>query len=722
MRTRHPSQRPVGGALVLAAAGIVTGTLFAPASAAAPTNPRAPVSAFAGPLQTERTFDRLIIRFKEPAITSDGAVDTAAVRDKVAGLDSGGGLKPDRASAVRLRYVKSVTPETHVALTDRALSRGELFALSKQLERAPGVAHVEIDEPVFPHMVPNDPLFASMQWHFKAPGTLNEGGMNLPGAWDVATGSGVVVAVIDIGYRPHEDLKANLLPGYDFISDLSKANDGDLLDADASDPGDWVTATEAGSGAYVGCAAAESSWHGTHLAGTIAAVTNNKVGGAGVAYNAKILPVRALGKCGGHQSDVVAGIRWAAGLSVPDTPINRNPAKVLNLSLGTSGLCSQAFQEAVDAARAAGSIIVASTGNDGQNLVSQPANCRGVIAVTAHTQRGDRALYANTGPGTTLSAPGGGKGVNGLDGDGAGVVSTVDTGLTTPTGSGYASFQGTSMAVPHVAGVAALLVNLQPTFSADAIRSILSNSARPHPANSACAAVGDCGAGLLDAQQAVARASTSAPVVVTSINPDGIAPTRSTIQLTATAWPGLGGNAALQYAWIQTAGPAVALSNSGSASPSFVATETGANYAFQVTVTDGDGLKAADQATVTTNTAPTLKPIEAKTVAAGDNLNFTIQALDPENQPVALLAIGLPAGASLDPASGVFTWNDAGPVGTHSFEVIASDGIFSSAPQTVAVTVAPASGGGAVGWIDGLILLSLALVSLAIRRRQNVPG
>lgn len=715
MRTRRPNQRPVGGVLAVAAGCIVTGTLLAPASAAPPTNLPAAASIFAGPLQTERVFNRLIIRFKKPAVTGDGAVDTAVVRDKVAGLGSDGGLN---TSTVHLRHLKSITTQTHVALTDRLLNRGELFALAKHLESDPAVAYAEIDEPVFAHMVPNDPLYTSMQWHFKAPAALNEGGINLPGAWDKVTGSGVVVAVLDIGYRPHDDLKAHLLPGYDFISDLSRANDGDLRDPDASDPGDWVTAAEAGSGAYAGCVAADSSWHGTHVAGTIAATTNNGIGGAGIAYNARILPVRVLGKCGGYQSDVVAGVRWAAGLDVPDAPANPNRAKVLNLSLGTSGLCSQAFQEAVDAALAAGSIVVASTGNDSVNAVSQPANCRGVIAVTAHTQRGDKASYANTGPGTALSAPGGGKGVSGLAGEGAGVVSTFDSGTTTPTGSAYASFQGTSAAAPHVSGVVALLASLQPTFTADAIQSILSSSARPFPANTACAGTTDCGAGLLDAQAAVARIDTPAPVVVTSINPEGTAPTRSTIQLSATAWPGIGGNTALRYAWIQTAGPAVTLSNSTSTNPTFVATDTGARYAFRITVTDGAGLSASNQATVTTNTAPTLSPIEAKTVPAGGNLSFTAQARDPENQPVAFLAQGLPAGASLDPVSGAFSWSNAGPVGTYSFTLAASDGIFSTAPQTVTVTVTPSSGGGAIGWIDGLALLSLALVALATQGRQ----
>src|SRR5690606_31257016 len=155
-------------------------------------------------------------------------------------------------------------------------------------------------------------------------------------------GNGVVVAVLDTGITRHGDLDANVLPGYDFISDAGKANDGDGRDNDPSDPGDWVTLNQCPGGNR----AENSSWHGTHVAGTIAAVTNNAKGVAGTAFGARILPVRVLGTCGGYDSDIADAIVWAAGGSVSGVPTNANPAEVINLSLGGGGACGRTSQNA----------------------------------------------------------------------------------------------------------------------------------------------------------------------------------------------------------------------------------------------------------------------------------------------------------------------------------------------------------------------------------------
>ncbi|MBK5206972.1 MAG: S8 family serine peptidase, partial [Polaromonas sp.] len=252
-------------------------------------------------------------------------------------LGSSAALKLAKTSAVDLSYLKSVTSRAHVAVTSQKLNRAELFALTKQIEQDPSVAYAEIDEIAQALFTPNDPDYLNQQWHYQAPATF-PGGTNLPKGWDLSTGAGVVVAVIDSGVRPHADLAARLLPGYDFIDADSPgvfktANDGDGRDSDASDPGDWTLAGACNSTSP----ASDSSWHGTHVAGTIAAVTNNGIGVAGVAFGAKVLPVRVLGVCGGYASDVAAGMRWAAGLSVPGVPANPNRAKVLTLSLGNTG-------------------------------------------------------------------------------------------------------------------------------------------------------------------------------------------------------------------------------------------------------------------------------------------------------------------------------------------------------------------------------------------------
>jgi serine protease len=156
---------------------------------------------------------------------------------------------------------------------------------------------------------PNDTRY-NEQWHyFEA-----AGGINAPAAWDKSTGSGVVVGVVDTGYRPHADLAANILPGYDFISDTFVANDGNGRDSSALDPGDWINPGECGPGDPAAFEA--SSWHGTHVSGTIAALTNNSNGVAGIAFNARVVPARVLGKCGGFTSDIADAIIWASGGTV----------------------------------------------------------------------------------------------------------------------------------------------------------------------------------------------------------------------------------------------------------------------------------------------------------------------------------------------------------------------------------------------------------------------
>lgn len=717
---------PLAAAVLALCIATASAQLGSPGSAAA----TAQATAFAGPLQTERRFDRLIIRYKDEARTRAGVFDFNAARSQVALLSSSATMKLSSLHASGLSYLKSVNPQTHVAVAGQKLSRAELFALAKQIEQDPSVAYAEIDERMRPLFTPNDPYYGSQQWHHQAVTATNPGGTNLPTAWDISTGAGVVVAVIDTGVRPHADLAANLLPGYDFISadsdgTFTTANDGDGRDSDASDPGDWALAGACGSGQP----ASNSSWHGTHVAGIIAAVTNNSLGVAGVAFGAKVLPVRVLGVCGGFISDIAAGMRWAAGLNVPGVPDNPNKAKVLNLSLGATGACLATFQDAVNAVRAAGSVVVAATGNDSATTIAQPANCAGVIAVTSHTRLGDNADYANIGAGTAISGPGGGFGSL-IPGDGAGVYSTLNTGTTTPLADSYAGYAGTSMNAPHVAGVAALLASLQAALSPDTVRSVLTSSARPHPAGTYCATRSDCGAGLVDARAALDRLNSLAPTVAAAADRAGVQATGSTISFTATATPGSSGNTTFSYQWTQIAGPPVTLSSTTAAASSFVAPVPGASYAFQVSVTDGAGLSASNQVSVTSNTAPVLSPIPAQTVVQGGNLSFTALASDAENNPVVFIASGLPAGASLDSATGVFTWNAAGPAGSYALTITPDDGRFSGAPQTVAITVtaAAASGGGGGGGgcsvmpagadPDASLLLAM-LVMLAYGLRQR---
>ncbi|MEP6656664.1 MAG: S8 family peptidase, partial [Betaproteobacteria bacterium] len=330
------------------------------------------------------------------------------------------------------------------------------------------------------------------------------------GAWDITTGaSTTVVAVVDTGYRPHADLTGRLLPGYDFIRDPAVANDGDGRDADASDPGDWVTPAEAGTDLFKGCDARNSAWHGTGVAGIIAANTDNRAWVAGIDWQAKILPVRVLGKCGGYTSDIIDGIAWASGLSVPGAPVNVTPADVINLSLGGPGSCSPAERNAIAAALAFGhtKAIVVAAGNEREDAGNHaPANCPGVITVASTTTAGMLAIYSNYGSTITLSAPGGQYAPDeGLDG----ILVLSNAGRTTPTTDSFRDRGGTSFAAPMVSGVVALMLAVNAKLDPDQIRSLLLATSRPFPLESSCATA-ICGAGIVDARAAVAAAQATA--------------------------------------------------------------------------------------------------------------------------------------------------------------------------------------------------------------------
>ncbi len=402
---------------------------------------------------------------------------------------------------------------------DRLMTVSEARALSAQLQQCGEVIAAEPDLMMHTQgTAPNDPGYASGsgQWNYFAPAGSNQGGADVPGAWDITLGSGNVdVAVIDTGYRPHIDLQ-QMLAGYDFISSTKVSMDGDGRDADASDPGDYAAAGDCGSGS----AATRSSWHGTHVMGIIAALMNNGLYGTGIAPNVRILPLRALGRCGGYTSDIVDAMRWAVGIDIPGVPHNTTPVRVINLSLGSTGTCSAAFQSAIKAVNAAGAIVVVASGNGGSNVVNQPANCSGVMAVTANAIDGDSAEYANIGTQIMISAPGGGCGtqsiscIPGYTPDGPAVYSLGNSGTSTPLADSAALKYGTSMAVPHVVGTIALLLSINPVLTRSEITSLLRSTARPFPNSSVCQLsenLGLCGAGLLDTRAALAAMPGAPP-------------------------------------------------------------------------------------------------------------------------------------------------------------------------------------------------------------------
>ncbi|MFL6673286.1 MAG: S8 family peptidase [Massilia sp.] len=455
-----------------AAAAIATGSLAAHAGMAEAPQARAAVG---------QQTDRLIVKYKDADAYAKGAARVPALSALRQGI-------VDRAGqqfGLALKLLRTTGTGAHLFQLDRKMGLQDAAAVAAELmARDPSVEYAEPDRIMTAMFTPNDPLYTSQWNYFEA-----TGGLRLPAAWDQSTGAGVNVAVIDTGYRPHADLAGKILPGYDFITNTSIAGDGNGRDSDASDPGDSTVAGQCGTGSPAQDEA--SSWHGTHVAGTIAAATNNGVGVAGVAFNAKIVPARVLGKCGGYTSDIADAIIWASGGTVNGVPANANKARVLNLSLGGSGACDTTTQNAINSARSRGAVVVVAAGNSNINASNaNPANCAGVISVAATGRSGGKASYSNYGAVVDVAAPGGDSG--------AGILSTLNAGRTTPGADSYANYMGTSMATPHVAGVAALMLSKNPNLTPDEVESKLKSSARAFPA--ACSG---CGAGIVDAAAAV---------------------------------------------------------------------------------------------------------------------------------------------------------------------------------------------------------------------------
>lgn len=345
---------------------------------------------------------------------------------------------------------------------------------------------------------PNDPVFRSgLLWHYLAP----PAGMNAMGAWSRVKGDrAIVVAVIDTGMLPdHPDIKGsgNVLKGYDFISDPTRKGDGAAQgrNADSTDRGDACPPR-----------LPSSSWHGTHVSGTVgAAGTNNEIGIAGVNWQVSVLPVRALGRCGGTIEDLAAAVRWSAGLDVPDVPRNERKADIINLSLGIRLECKPemvgALLDAIGAARKAGTTVVAAAGNESVDIKGvTPSGCPGVISVAAADQRGYLTPYSNFGN-VTIMAPGGDlRRDDDQDNRPDGVWSLVAPSKEHP--AGVAAYEGTSMAAPHVTAAIALALTAKPELRGkpDEIEALLTRSVAKRP-DGACSK--PCGPGLLDAKRMV---------------------------------------------------------------------------------------------------------------------------------------------------------------------------------------------------------------------------
>ena len=401
--------------------------------------------------------DRFIVKYRSGSAEAADAKNVQGALQRSARAGAGG-------RGLALGHVRRLAVGADAVKTDRKLDRVEAETLMRQLASDPNVEYVEVDRIMQPVFTPNDTHYAGYQWHyFEA-----AGGIKADLAWDVTRGAGQYVAVLDTGITSHSDLNANVVGGYDFISDAAMARDGGGRDSNPLDQGDWAAAGECGAGRP----ASNSSWHGTHVAGTIGAVTNNGAGVAGVAHGAKVVPIRVLGKCGGLTSDIVDAIVWASGGTVTGVPANAYPAKVINMSLGGGGACSTAYQTAINTAVNRGSTVVVAAGNSNADVSGfTPASCANVIAVASTTRTGARSGFSNYGSLIDVAAPG------------SDIASTVNSGTTTPSTEGYSLMNGTSMAAPHVAGVAALMqAKAGGTLTPASIESTLKSTLRAFPA------------------------------------------------------------------------------------------------------------------------------------------------------------------------------------------------------------------------------------------------
>jgi serine protease len=495
--------------------------------------------------------DRIIVKWRTTGVA---AVQIADVKDRATRLSA--------TSGIQFSPVHNLFGSTDVMRLDYLPTHEDMQRILARLNADPSIEYAEVDGyryiQAFPDTLPNDPHFYAStaasnannpdlnngswegQWYLLASSSSTPSALSATTAWQTNMGSGVVVAVIDTGViEAHPDLASKLqLPGYDFVScdqgnyttatggnttaDCSAsgsaatyyfANDGEGWHADASDPGDWIDATDAAMTLFIdaGCTTVEpSSWHGTKVAGVIGAATNNGIGIAGIAPLAMVLPVRAVGTCSGRVSDIAAAIMWAAGqpVTVDAGSIASSPAaKIINLSLGANTVCSTTEQSAISAALAAGVLVVAAAGNEGGAL-DAPANCAGVLSVVGLRQTGTKVPYSNlssSAAAATIGAPGGNC-VNTVATQAClyDIETTTDAGSTTPSVTpGFYTYSlfnqsyldsganadnaanvGTSFAAPMVSGVAALMLGITPSLTPTQIIARIESSAVTFPTSS----------------------------------------------------------------------------------------------------------------------------------------------------------------------------------------------------------------------------------------------
>lgn len=666
-----------------------------------------------GAQTAETARQRIIVKFRSTRDAAGGQQKAAGDAVAVLAAKHGIAVRSSRPLAARWHLVEIDPAAGETAAAELARMRSD-----------PSVEYAEPDMRRYPHAVPDDLLYPG-QWYLQGPSAAPSA-IDAEAAWDISTGSaGVVVADIDTGVLfNHPDLLraeagGRLLPGYDFVSDAEAANDGDGRDPDASDPGDWVTADDAATDRFQNCRVVNSSWHGTRVAGILGARTNNSSGIAGVTWSPWILPVRALGKCGGFDSDILPAILWAAGLSIPGVPDNPYPAKIVNLSIGASGDCPRAYQDVVDELAARGVLVVASAGNEG-GPVDAPADCEGVVGVAGLRQAGTKVGFSSLGPEVAVGAPAG----NCVNLSGAclfPINTTYDTGTTEPSGFAFTdqidANVGTSFSAPIVAAVAALMASVNGNLGPAALRARLREGAVPFPAPEDPAVpqchvpsrsddlqtvecgctTSTCGAGMLNAPGALRAALR--PIAAVAV-PAAVSPGQD-VELSAVGSAAACGRSIASYAWAVVEGGAsgVGVSDPNGTTTTVVAPAEG-QLTVRLTVTDDAGAEDAADIVVTPSSATSDAPMDAGATPC-------LPAIQPPEPPNVSVTIS-PAQVTLRAkATQAFTatvtnaadtsvrWQVNGiDGGTLAVGTITSDGLYTAppgVPSPNAITVAAVS-------------------------------
>jgi serine protease len=674
--------------LVLTFGGAINLTLGLAQAAAPEWNPVRTHSVQIGP-----EANRIVVGFR--ATTGNAVVKSIKLRAQsvtivqaetsdadVAGLAQRTGLAMARS--------RQMTSSMHVMYLQKTLYGADVNEALKTLRADPAVQFADVDQRRYAHSLPpDDPLFgptagASGQWFMQAPSatTIMLGGTatqdlsatDAISAWAITTGStGTVIADVDTGVRfDHPDLLragfgGRLLPGYDFVDQdynpttgvalgtFLIANDGDGWDPDPSDPGDWINSSDQRNSLFpsANCAISDSSWHGTRVVGILGALTNNGVGIAGMTWNPYILPVRALGKCGGYDSDIIVGIEWAAGLPVSGVPDNPYPADIINLSLGGPGKCTDPYVSELPIVIKMGVLIVASAGNGGtpgtNAPVDAPGNCPGVLAVAGLRNVGTKVGYSSFGAEVSVSAPAGncvnlgGPCLRSID-------TTANSGLTVPSTNIYTdqtNFNlGTSFSAPVVSGIAALMRAVNANLTPAQLTARLQSSATlfPQPTNlpvcpandstsGECACPNDgsqCGAGMVNALSAVKAAqrpiaAVALPASVTTGSPAVFDGSGSVAACNVSVTPNVPLSVA-SYTWAASGGVAI---QSGASAAKVTVVPSGTAGTLTLTVTDS--ANDMDTATVTFSStgAASTAPSSPGTAATACPTAMTVTPVAP---------------------------------------------------------------------------------------------